>query len=114
MMTPSQIYIVMQMDSFIKFFAYFGFATLIATIAILLAIASERYVFQDDARITPPIRWLAVPLISLLVATLLPSTKTTAAMFILPKIVNNENVQKEAPEIYEIAKKALKDISGEK
>lgn len=47
-------------------------------------------------------------------ASLLPSTKTAAAMIVLPAIINNESVQREAGELYRIAKDALRSISNDK
>ena len=37
----------------------------------------------------------------------LPTTKTAAAMVILPAIVNNERIQHEAGDLYQLAKQAL-------
>lgn len=40
-------------------------------------------------------------------ATLIPSTKTAAAMIVLPALVNNTSVQHEAGDLYKLAKEAL-------
>lgn len=44
----------------------------------------------------------------------LPSSKTVATMVILPVIVNSEPIQKDLPEIYDLAIKALKEQIGAK
>lgn len=46
-----------------------------------------------------------------IVAYLLPSTKTAAAMLVIPAVANNETVQKEAGELYGIAKDALHELA---
>lgn len=47
----------------------------------------------------------AVPILAL--NALLPSSKTAAAMIIIPAIANNETIQKEAADLYGLAKEAL-------
>jgi hypothetical protein len=41
---------------------------------------------------------------------LLPSSKTAAVMIVLPAVANNENIQREAGELYQIAKQGLADL----
>lgn len=48
------------------------------------------------------------------VATLLPSSKTAAAMVIVPAIANNETIRKESGELYDLAKQALRDSVTDK
>jgi len=43
-----------------------------------------------------------------LAATLMPSTKTLCAMFVVPAIVNSQAVQKDFPELYALAVEKLK------
>ena len=44
-----------------------------------------------------------------------PSTKEAATIIVIPAIVNNETVQEETKELYNIAKDYLKDLaSGDK
>lgn len=50
---------------------------------------------------------------ALLLAIFLPSTKTAAAMIVLPAVANNETVQTEAVDLCRLAKKALADAVGE-
>lgn len=44
-------------------------------------------------------------------AVFLPSTKTAAAMFVIPAIANNEAIQNEAGELYDLAKDALRQAA---
>ena len=48
---------------------------------------------------------VAVPLF--IFSALVPSTKTAAAMVVLPAIANNERIQHEAGDLYQLAKQAL-------
>src|SRR3990167_2600057 len=51
-----------------------------------------------------------------IMATFIPSTKTMAAIIVLPKIASADNlntVSKDAGDIYELAMKRLKDALGE-
>ena len=47
-------------------------------------------------------------LVAVALAIFLPSTKTAAAMVVLPAIVNNEAIRKESGELYDLAKQALR------
>lgn len=50
-----------------------------------------------------------------LVVALLPSSKTIAMMVAIPAIANSEPIQKDIPELYQLAKEALKEqITGQK
>ena len=106
MISPFEIYLVMQLDSLvglaIGFSILFGVATLFAVFAAL-----------DDA-LDRPIFALSVTagpfLVAALTAALLPSSKTAAAMVVIPAIANNEKIQDEASELYQLAKQGLKQV----
>jgi len=51
----------------------------------------------------------AMFVIALPVSILMPSSKTVAIMVIAPAIVNSSVIQKDVPELYEAAKKAMLD-----
>lgn len=106
MISPFEIYLVMQLDSLvglsIAFSLLFGAATLFAVFSAF-----------DDAFDRPilVISMTAAPfLVAVLTATLLPSSKTAAAMIVIPAIANNEKIQDEAGELYQLAKQGLKQI----
>ncbi len=46
---------------------------------------------------------------TIIIGMALPSTKTLCAMVILPKLADSQMVQKDLPEIYDLAVKKLKD-----
>lgn len=47
-------------------------------------------------------------------AVFIPTSKEVAAMIVIPKIANNENVQKIGSEFYEVAQKWLKGLNKDK
>jgi hypothetical protein len=47
-------------------------------------------------------------------SAVIPSSKTLAAMYVIPPIVNNEQVRQDAGEIYKLAVEFAKDKLGEK
>ena len=50
-----------------------------------------------------------------LISAFLPSTKTAAAMVVIPAIANNETIRKEAGDLYALAKQALREaVTDEK
>lgn len=53
-------------------------------------------------------RSLIAGLIFLITSALMPSSKTIAVMVVAPAIINSEPIQKDLPEIYQLAKDALK------
>src|SRR5690606_7040123 len=75
---------------------------------------------EDDAKRTFK-RWMlfggGVLVFSFLLASLLPSSKTAAAMIVLPAITSDTVVQTVAPEareLYELAKDALRSVAKDK
>lgn len=48
------------------------------------------------------------------VSIFVPSTRTVAAMVIVPAIANNETIRKESGELYDLAKQALRDAVTDK
>jgi hypothetical protein len=50
---------------------------------------------------------------SWLACLFLPSSKTAAAIIVLPAIANNETVQTEAADLYKLAKQAMQKAVGE-
>jgi len=47
-------------------------------------------------------------------AVFTPSSKTIAIMVVAPAIVNSEPIQKDIPELYQLAKEAMKEALGAK
>lgn len=118
MITPFQIYLIMQLDSlngvaiFLSILS--GVACLVGCIMYIVNIDlapkydDNKAYYETGHKLMRVARWPFV--IALAAATLLPSSKTMAAMIILPAIVNNEKVQQEAGELYKIAKEGLREL----
>lgn len=49
-------------------------------------------------------------MLALGIATFLPSSKTAAAMIVIPAIANNERFQAEAGDLYQLAKQGLQKL----
>lgn len=96
-MSPWTIYILLKLDDVAKF------AWTIAVISLILAgiaMLVGFIIFADyDRQPFPPlakkmIKWFVpLGLVFALFGTLLPSTKEAAAIYLIPKVVNNESVQ---------------------
>ena len=110
-MTPFTIYLWQLADSLKDLF---GIATLIfGGIAAFVLFIS----FLDDDKNSAKIGLVALlaTLLSGAFATLIPSSKTIAMMVAIPAIANSEPIQKDLPELYQLAKEALKEqIVGSK
>lgn len=109
MISPWEIYWILQLDSIRDFFGagvfLFGAAGLMAT--IFAPILFDSY---SDFKASPKkvFGWIGSGLLVFSAALCFtPSTKTAAAMFIIPAIANNEAIQKEAGDLYSLAKQAL-------
>lgn len=103
MITSWDIYWVMQMDSIGIGAGLGAFMGLVAS-ALLWAYALDEP-NRGAAVLAALTSLLTVTLFA--VAVFLPTTKTAAAMVVLPAIVNNEEVKGEARELYDLAKSAL-------
>jgi hypothetical protein len=113
MISAWQIYWILQLDSLVS--ASVGLAissgiVLIFSVVMYATNSAEGYESEYHCMGKKGIRLIS-PVFSVffLVAALLPSSKTAAAMFIIPAIANNETIQKEAADLYSLAKQALTD-----
>ena len=110
--SPFTVYLVMQADS-IKTVAV-GFATITGFAAVITTVF--KYFGRDqltESEVAAMDKWqprVAMATVALAVlAAALPPTKTLAAMIIVPAIANSDAIQKDVPEIYELAKDRLKE-----
>lgn len=109
MISPFEVYIILQLDA-LK--SMLDLAGVISTVAFVLSAFVLFFHTVDEspapAVIVKTARYALVVVISaLLLHAVLPSSKTAAAMFVLPAVVNNETVQGEAAELYGLAKQAF-------
>ena len=127
------IYWILQLDSINgllwALLALVGMAEVIALVVWLHGAAANpdswySETFKEDARAAQQrapqaksyfVRMLLTAFIPLcLLTALIPSTKTAAAMVIVPAIANNETIRKESGELYGLAKQALRDAVTDK
>ena len=110
MITPLNIYLIMQADKISS--ALFTIST-IAIVAAILAfvwhdVNRDCYGNQDTKN--PITKSMITGIIAtFLLATAIPSTKTLCMMYALPAIVNSKVVQNDFPELYDIALQATKE-----
>lgn len=117
MISPLTIYLILMLDN-IKVAS--GITLLVVSVAAVICFivtmvnsgrdyASETRCHEAGKRglkITVPLALLCV-----LVQALVPNSKQAAAIFLIPAIANNENVQREASELYDLAKQGLKNLA---
>jgi hypothetical protein len=112
MITPFQVYIVMQLDSILAVSILISVLTSIAC-----AILGFVYLAEGGSRVLRFLKGIgALLILSLAMCAFLPGSKTVAAMYILPKLATTENVAEmstEAKELYKLAKACLKNLADE-
>lgn len=129
MISPWTIYWIMQLDSINTGLNILSFLT--GGLVVILSVASAVHYSADPAEWAskemkvsaeraneraPKIKTFAVRIAvfaflpSFFLGILLPSSKVAAAMVLIPAIANNETVQKEAGELYQLAKDGLKEL----
>ena len=129
MITPWEIYWILQLDNigtFIGIIIFLG--VLVVSIMLISGVMftssskcmPELDLSKEEAiqgkiltQLAGRIFWTILPLIILY--PFIPSTKTVATMLIAPKILNSPTVKHEAGDLYNLAKQALEnDISQKK
>lgn len=114
MISAFEIYLVMQLDSILTGLILITLASSVSAGAFALA-GFGGFHGKDERCILAAKRLLATATIALGLSVVIPSTKTAAAMIVIPAIVNNEKVQAEAGDLYELAKAAMRDaVTDEK
>lgn len=107
MISPWEIYWVMQLDAINTFAGLASFTGIFAVMAVW------GFVLSETDGLVPRIAASALTAmwaIVLAVAVFLPTSKTAAAMIVIPDIANNERFQAEASDLYDLAKQGLKKI----
>lgn len=104
MISPWDIYWVMQLDSI-------GAASVLLSIfavpsAIFTALAAK----EGELPWSVPVILAPFAALLLFAAIFLPSSKTAAAMLVIPAIANNETIQREAGDLYQLAKDGLREL----
>lgn len=129
-MSPFLVYLLMMADDIKGVFGFLALLLGVATTGCFIgrAVYSSR-VYERDVReqssdwrvwqtwvnLTKRLPWLFG--LALIFSTFTPSSKTIAAMIVLPKITSPQaidTVSKESRDIYELAKKALANLAEDK
>lgn len=128
MITAWQIYWVMQLDSIGGMLTFTAIVCGVAVLflwvwgAIEKACSSnspEMELSKREAARGVALHRSAKPLtilagILLLANAFIPSTKTAAMMLVIPAVANNQAIQREAGDLYGIAKDALRELARPK
>ena len=115
MISPFEVYLVMQLDNVGKMFGIaFGILLVAVVLTAICFFSAKAARCDDDAdsawNIGKKLLWPFV--IVATVGTLIPSSKTAAAMIILPALTSKEVTEPlaaEGKELYALAKQALRD-----
>ena len=112
MITAWDIYWVMQLDSIKTLFTVASVVILIGLLMFPIWMMMLEDVCDDANGVGKRIaKWGAGSLlISAGIVAFLPSSRTAAAMIIIPKIANSETIQKEAGDLYQLAKDGLRRL----
>lgn len=107
MITAFDVYLVMQLDSLCDFLTILALISAGASAFVLIPM------IEGSERAKGYFKYSFVIMIGLaFLLTIVPSTKTAAAMIILPKLANEKNVDivtGEAKELYQLFKQSLVD-----
>lgn len=117
MVTPFEVYLVMQLDALRGFLCWIS---AIGAIVALIATIVGFFAHMDNEEWAFPFflagrKWFIAALCGLFVGIALPSTKTAAAMILLPALTSKEVTEplsREAGELYELAKSALRNAAN--
>lgn len=127
MISPFTVYLVMQLDSIGATVTFASVITGVLAAVLFLFASSERGSSQSypDHEISKRQAANADRLFSKVkpafvcasifcaLSVLLPSSKTAAAMYVIPAIANSEAVQNEAGDLYEMAKQAMRKLTAD-
>lgn len=107
-MTPLTIYLWRQADSIDCLFTWLSVPFYVLGFwGLWEAVVGDREEFKNTLKLALSFLSAALSLSVLAVAT--PSSKTIAMMVAIPAITNSEPIQKDLPELYQLAKEALKE-----
>lgn len=119
--SPWTIYWVMQLDSIGNALSVlFVMLLLIVIMSFFLGVMFKANPIDEEQEewgkfLISAVKKIApVTLILFLILTFVPDTKTVAAMIVIPAIANNENIQGESVEIYNLAKEAMREMVNSK
>lgn len=109
-MTPFDIYLWQQADTVICILAVPSWITVIVASVIWFVFGAHSPICEDfKLTAKSALKAIKIALPVALLAALIPSSKTIAMMVAIPAIANSEPIQKDLPELYQLAKEAIKE-----
>jgi uncharacterized membrane protein len=105
-MSTFELYLILQMDSLR---VLLGIPLAIGCILMLLALIAASDSHDEKLARKLYIYGIALFCSAMAVLCATPSSKTLAALYVLPPLINNEEVQGDFKEIYDLAVEGLKD-----
>lgn len=114
-MTPFQVYLLLQMDSLNTALGIILLMLSLLLVVLTFHACMEGWDYYEGKSIYKKCAWAF--LVTLPLATLCPSTKTVAAMIVLPRVTSPQALDamgKEGQELYALAKKALENLADDK
>ena len=113
-MTPISIYLLMQVDNFKETISLLFGITVVILFGVLIASIFMDASLEEQKTIAKFRKWVITVFISLIVLdTVIPNSKTIAAMYAIPAVVNNEQVQQLPEEILTFVRDFLKEHTRE-
>ena len=121
MITPFQIYLIGQLDNWQAALCTLSTTLIVLVLmtygALILIVDWRPYCHDPHEKLPAWRRWRTVTMVAgvlmLACGLLLPNSKTAAAMWLLPKIANNPEIQKDAGDLYQLTIRYVKDKLGE-
>jgi hypothetical protein len=114
---PFYLYLILQLDDIKNTAGFFAFlfcvVGAVGTAIIGTSMSLEERVFNTKKPLFASIFSLLFGLMLITVNTLLPTTERMAMIVVIPAVANNEDVQTEARELYDLAKRGLTKLAEE-
>lgn len=115
-MTAWEVYWLMQADKISD--AAIGVAVasgvsfgVVGFLALLFSTGPTEDITDVGKKLLPPLKWLAATFVVFLpLSVFMPSTKTLAAMYAVPLVVNNEQLQSDLTDVYTLGMERLKEV----
>jgi len=120
MINAFDIYLISQLDTFVTWFRIFGIISMMVGVPLIAAYVcevildshiptgEEEVLFLNKCRKIGKIL-IVISCIFITTSIFLPSSKTAVAMFVVPKIVNNEDIQEMPQNVFKLMNEKLKE-----
>lgn len=115
MLSSFDIYLVMQLDAIVNFFVVVGGVGISLCVALCWFKFFVDGEFQETFKAVRP--YAVVSILCVVASTFIPTSKTAAAMILLPALTSDQFVEPltaEAKDLYKLAKQALQNVAEQK